>query len=200
MAYRDATEAPSRRCVADASHELRTPLATIRANAEYGSATELGALPEQTIDALKDIISAADRMGMLVADLLLADFDSGRPRQSATVDLTRLVLDTVAEAHVAGPTAATSSSNPTLAVERAFAPRFHCGKATSERLNRRRCLGPDELREQGSLVAATEASDVVGPVLADPAVFGSLRPGLGRVDAGLPRERPGILLIGLRAR
>ena len=104
MASRDATEAQLRQFIADASHELRTPLATIRANAEYGAAVEPGALPVQTTEALSGIRSAADRMGMLVADLLLlARLDAGRPLQSATVDLTRLVLDTVAEARIAGP-------------------------------------------------------------------------------------------------
>lgn len=104
MASRDATEAQLRQFIADASHELRTPLATIRANAEYGAASEPGALPEQTTEALSSILAAADRMGMLVADLLLlARLDAGRPLQSATVDLTRLVLDTVAEARIAGP-------------------------------------------------------------------------------------------------
>lgn len=104
MASRDATEAQLRRFIADASHELRTPLATIRAHAEYGAATEPGTLPEQTTEALSGILSAADRMGMLVADLLLlARLDAGRPLQNATVDLTRLVLDTVAEARIAGP-------------------------------------------------------------------------------------------------
>jgi two-component system OmpR family sensor kinase len=102
MAARDATEARLRRFVADASHELRTPLATIRASAEYGAAT--AALPEDTADALSRIRAAADRMGVLVADLLLlARLDAGRPLRHDEVDLTRLVLDSVADARTAAP-------------------------------------------------------------------------------------------------
>lgn len=102
MVVRDVTEAQLRRFIADASHELRTPLATIRANAEYGAA-DPQTLPAYTVEALTSIQSAADRMGMLVADLLLlARLDAGRPLQHAPVDLTRLVLDAVGEARTAG--------------------------------------------------------------------------------------------------
>lgn len=103
MVSRDDTEAQLRRFIADASHELRTPLATIRANAEYGAAGP-DMIPGHTADALAGIQAAADRMGTLVADLLLlARLDAGRPLQQAPVDLTRLVLDTVSEARTAGP-------------------------------------------------------------------------------------------------
>jgi len=103
MAARDATEARLRQFIADASHELRTPLATIRANAEYGS-TEVDVLPAHIAETFTNIRTAADRMGTLVADLLLlARLDSGRPLQRSTLDLTRLVLDAVFEARTAGP-------------------------------------------------------------------------------------------------
>ncbi|HEU4677030.1 MAG TPA: HAMP domain-containing sensor histidine kinase [Motilibacteraceae bacterium] len=104
MSARDATEARLRRFVADASHELRTPLATIRASAEYGANPDGAPLPEATADALVRIRAAADRMGMLVSDLLLlARLDAGRPLQRQEVDLTRLVLDAVADARTAAP-------------------------------------------------------------------------------------------------
>lgn len=103
MTARDATEARLRRFVADASHELRTPLATIRASAEYGTDTDTP-LPVQTTEALARIRTAADRMGLLVADLLLlARLDAGRPLARAEVDLTRLVLDTVIDASTGAP-------------------------------------------------------------------------------------------------
>ncbi|MDQ2852947.1 MAG: HAMP domain-containing histidine kinase [Actinomycetota bacterium] len=103
MASRDDTEAQLRRFIADASHELRTPLATIRAHAEYG-ATGPEAIPVHTADALTGIQTATDRMGTLVADLLLlARLDAGRPLQHGPVDLTRLVLDTVSDARTASP-------------------------------------------------------------------------------------------------
>jgi len=104
MSARDVTEARLRRFVADASHELRTPLATIRASAEYGARPTDAPLPPSTADALGRIHVAADRMGVLVSDLLLlARLDAGRPLQHEEVDLTRLVLDTVADARTAAP-------------------------------------------------------------------------------------------------
>lgn len=104
MSARDNTEARLRRFVADASHELRTPLATIRASAEYGARTSDAPLPEAAADALARIRAASDRMGMLVSDLLLlARLDAGRPLQHDEVDLTRLVLDSVAEARGGAP-------------------------------------------------------------------------------------------------
>lgn len=103
MVSRDATEEQLRRFIADASHELRTPLATIQANAEYG-ATGSEVLPAHTAESLASIQAATDRMATLVADLLLlARLDAGRPLQHEQVDLTRLVLDTVAEARTTAP-------------------------------------------------------------------------------------------------
>ncbi|MGH3414078.1 MAG: sensor histidine kinase [Marmoricola sp.] len=102
MASRDATEAQLRRFVADASHELRTPLATIIASTEYAARAPED--PDANADALARIHGAADRMGVLVADLLLlARLDAGRPLRDEPVDLTRLLLDTVAEARAAAP-------------------------------------------------------------------------------------------------
>ena len=104
MAARDATEEQLRRFVADASHELRTPLATIRAYAEFGQSPETGEMPAETADALARITVTADRMASLVTDLLLlARLDAGRPLARGPVDLTRLVLDAVADAKTAAP-------------------------------------------------------------------------------------------------
>jgi two-component system OmpR family sensor kinase len=104
MAARDSTEEQLRRFVADASHELRTPLATIRAYAEFGQQPEAGQLPAETADALARITVTADRMASLVTDLLLlARLDAGRPLARGAVDLTRLVLDAVADAKTAAP-------------------------------------------------------------------------------------------------
>jgi two-component system OmpR family sensor kinase len=103
LTSRDATEAQLRRFVADASHELRTPLANIRAHAEFAS-TGAEPLPEATSTALARITSSADRMSALVEDLLLlARLDAGRPLASEPVDLTRVVLDSVADARTASP-------------------------------------------------------------------------------------------------
>jgi hypothetical protein len=104
LAAPDATEGRLRRFVADASHELRTPLATIRAHAEYAARGD--ALPRPDPSPIPDRITAAtDRMGALVADLLLlARLDAGRPLARDPVDLTRLVLDAVSDDRTAGPT------------------------------------------------------------------------------------------------
>jgi two-component system OmpR family sensor kinase len=104
MASRDATEAQLRQFVADASHELRTPLATIRAYAEYGAAPGTGTVPTETADALERITVTSVRMGALVADLLLlARLDTGRPMAREPVDITRLVLEAMADTKAAAP-------------------------------------------------------------------------------------------------
>ncbi|GAB3452392.1 sensor histidine kinase [Actinophytocola sediminis] len=101
LTARHASETRVRQFVADASHELRTPLAAVRGYAELvrrgGDAT-----PE-VAHAIGRVESEAARMTTLVDDLLLlARLDSGRPLEHATVDLSRLVLDAVSDARVAG--------------------------------------------------------------------------------------------------
>ncbi|MCW0212898.1 MAG: HAMP domain-containing histidine kinase [Pseudonocardia sp.] len=100
---RQESETRLRRFVADASHELRTPLAAIRGYAEL-TRRDGTVVPENTAHALTRISSQAERMSTLVEDLLLlARLDAGRPLERAEVDLTRLVLDAVGDAHAAGP-------------------------------------------------------------------------------------------------
>ncbi|OLL76302.1 Osmosensitive K+ channel histidine kinase KdpD [Pseudonocardia sp. Ae168_Ps1] len=103
LAARQESETRLRRFVADASHELRTPLAAIRGYAEL-SRREPDPGPAGTTHALTRITSQAERMSTLVEDLLLlARLDFGRPLERTEVGLTRLVLDGVGDAHVAGP-------------------------------------------------------------------------------------------------
>lgn len=98
---RQDSETQLRQFIADASHELRTPLAAIRGYAELTRRTQL---PEETTYSLVRISSQAERMTTLVEDLLLlARLDAGRPLERGEVDLTRLVLDAVSDAHAAGP-------------------------------------------------------------------------------------------------
>jgi len=100
---RQDSETRLRQFVADASHELRTPLSAIRGYAEL-TRRDGSTLPEATTHALSRISSQAERMSTLVEDLLLlARLDAGRPLERAPVDLTRLVLDAVGDAHAAGP-------------------------------------------------------------------------------------------------
>lgn len=99
---RQASENKVRQFVADASHELRTPLAAIRGYAELprrGGA----ALSEDATYSLDRIESAATRMTSLVEDLLLlARLDEGRDLERESVDLTMVLIEAVADAHVAG--------------------------------------------------------------------------------------------------
>ncbi|WP_239396681.1 HAMP domain-containing sensor histidine kinase, partial [Frankia sp. CiP3] len=103
LAARQASEMKVRQFVADASHELRTPLAAIRGYAEL-TRRDRDQLPPDVAHALRRVESEATRMTSLVEDLLLlARLDAGRPLEAAPVDLSRLVVDTVSDAHAAGP-------------------------------------------------------------------------------------------------
>jgi two-component system OmpR family sensor kinase len=102
LSARHRSEQQVRQFVADASHELRTPLATIHGYAELSRRT-----PEDSaalLLALGKVETEADRMADLVSDLLLlARLDSGRPLAREEVDLTRLLLEAVADARVIAP-------------------------------------------------------------------------------------------------
>jgi two-component system OmpR family sensor kinase len=103
LTARQASENKVRQFVADASHELRTPLASIRGYAEL---TRRGnyELPEDVVHSLGRVESEAKRMTSLVEDLLLlARLDEGRDLESHPLDLSRLLIDTVSDAHAAGP-------------------------------------------------------------------------------------------------
>jgi two-component system OmpR family sensor kinase len=103
LSSRQASEDKVRRFVADASHELRTPLASIRGYAEL---TRRGGaeVPQDVRHALDRIESEAVRMTGLVEDLLLlARLDEGRELDRRSVDLSRMIVDAVSDAHAAGP-------------------------------------------------------------------------------------------------
>jgi two-component system OmpR family sensor kinase len=102
LAARQASETRVRKFVADASHELRTPLAAIRGYAELTRRSR-DAVPPDVAYAMSRVESESARMTTLVEDLLLlARLDSGRPPIHEPVDLSRVVTDAVADAHVAG--------------------------------------------------------------------------------------------------
>lgn len=103
LTARQASENKVRQFVADASHELRTPLASIRG---YSELTRRGnhELPEDVVHAMGRVESEATRMTSLVEDLLLlARLDEGRDLDRKPVDLSRLLIDAVSDAHAAGP-------------------------------------------------------------------------------------------------
>jgi two-component system OmpR family sensor kinase len=99
---RHRSEQQVRQFVADASHELRTPLSTIHGYAELSRRTPDD--PAALSLALAKVETEADRMSALVEDLLLlARLDSGRPLERREVDLTLLLLESVADARVVAP-------------------------------------------------------------------------------------------------
>jgi len=103
FAQRDETEARLRRFLADASHELRTPLTSIRGYAELfrRGAQER---PQDLAKAMGAIEQEAERMAMLVEDLLLlARLDETRPIERQPVPLDQLVEAAVESARVVDP-------------------------------------------------------------------------------------------------
>ena len=103
FAARAASEGRLRRFLADASHELRTPLTSIQGYAEI---FDLGARenPEDLAIAMHRIREEADRMRVLVDDLLLlARLDRERPLVLAPMDLVPVVAAAVAAARAASP-------------------------------------------------------------------------------------------------
>ncbi|MFN8630893.1 MAG: HAMP domain-containing sensor histidine kinase [Chloroflexota bacterium] len=116
-----------RRFVADASHELRTPAALIRANAEVLERESLVA--DEGREFVADIVAEADRLGLLVGDLLqLAAWDETKLAVAiATVDASGLAADTVR-----GATA--------LAAERGVSLRCEASSAVFARADRDRLV------------------------------------------------------------
>jgi two-component system OmpR family sensor kinase len=99
LEVRHRSEQQVRQFVADASHELRTPLSTIHGYAELSRRTPGDAVALS--GAMTKVETEADRMSRLVEDmLLLARLDSGRPLERGEVDLTKLLLESVADARV----------------------------------------------------------------------------------------------------
>ena len=88
------SEEKVRQFAADASHELRTPLTTIRGYAELYRANALG--PDELPSAMRRIEQEAERMSMLVAELLeLARLDRSTSLDLSETDLTVLAKDAV---------------------------------------------------------------------------------------------------------
>jgi two-component system OmpR family sensor kinase len=103
FAERARTEQRLRHFVSDASHELRTPLTSMRGYAEL-----LRRNPDMEsqdiVLAMRRIEAEAQRMGILVDDLLLlARLDQGRPLERTPVDLDALVRDGYSDAQVTDP-------------------------------------------------------------------------------------------------
>ena len=96
------SEQKVRQFAADASHELRTPLTTIRGYAELYRANALG--PGELPDAMRRIEQEAERMSLLVAELLeLARLDRPSSLDLSETDLAVLARDAVADARAVEP-------------------------------------------------------------------------------------------------
>jgi two-component system OmpR family sensor kinase len=98
FAARTESEERLRNFLADASHELRTPLASIRGYAElFRMGAPAG--PGETAQAMRRIEDEAERMGVLVEDLLaLARLDEAPARERELIDVAELARDTVQDA------------------------------------------------------------------------------------------------------
>ncbi|ROP72186.1 two-component system OmpR family sensor kinase [Curtobacterium sp. PhB115] len=92
-----------RRFVGDASHELRTPLVSLRGYAEL---YRMGALrkEEDVAQAMERIEKEAQRMGLLVQDLLqLARIDESKPLDLGPVDLVAIARDSALDTMASNP-------------------------------------------------------------------------------------------------
>ncbi|MCG2621192.1 HAMP domain-containing histidine kinase [Arthrobacter sp. I2-34] len=102
LTARQQSEMKVRQFVADASHELRTPLTALRGYTEMLKLTET--FTPDGEKSLARIQSQSLRMGRLVEDLLtLAKLDEGQPLKLGPVDLTQLLVETVADQKVIAP-------------------------------------------------------------------------------------------------
>jgi signal transduction histidine kinase len=117
------SEQKVRQFAADASHELRTPLTTIRGYAELYRANALG--PDELPNAMRRIEQEAERMSMLVAELLeLARLDRPSSLDLSETDLTVLAKDAVADARAVEPDREVRTSVPDSLVVTADEPRI----------------------------------------------------------------------------
>ena len=93
-----------RRFVADASHELRTPLTSIMGLSELYLQHDSTVSRAQVARMMTGIHAEADRMRLLVDDLLLlAQLDQARPLVSRPVDLASITAEAIQAARAARP-------------------------------------------------------------------------------------------------
>jgi signal transduction histidine kinase len=117
------SEQKVRQFAADASHELRTPLTTIRGYAELYRQGALG--PQELPSAMRRIEQEAERMSMLVAELLeLARLDRTSSLDLTDTDLAALARDAVADARAVEPDREVTAQLPPSLVVTADEPRI----------------------------------------------------------------------------
>jgi signal transduction histidine kinase len=117
------SEQKVRQFAADASHELRTPLTTIRGYAELYRQGALG--PGELPNAMRRIEQEADRMSMLVAELLeLARLDRMSSLDLTETDLSDLARDAAADARAVEPDRPVTAEVPSSLLVIADEPRI----------------------------------------------------------------------------
>ena len=117
------SEQKVRQFAADASHELRTPLTTIRGYAELYRQGAFG--PAELPNAMRRIEQEAERMSMLVAELLeLARLDRTSSLDLTETDLALLARDAVADARAVEPAREVRAQVPPSLVVTADEPRI----------------------------------------------------------------------------
>jgi signal transduction histidine kinase len=117
------SEQKVRQFAADASHELRTPLTTIRGYAELYRQGAIG--PAELPNAMRRIEQEADRMSMMVAELLeLARLDRTSSLDLTETDLAALARDAVADARAVEPDRPVYADVPPSLVVTADEPRI----------------------------------------------------------------------------
>nr|WP_230202793.1 HAMP domain-containing sensor histidine kinase [Parafrankia discariae] len=199
---RHASETRMRQFLADASHELRTPLAAISGYAELTRRTR-GTVPPDVAYAMGRVESESARMTALVSDLLLlARLDSGRPLVREAVDLSRLVVDAVSDAHVAAPEHRFELDLPSMPVTVAGDPaRLH--QVLANLLANARTHTPPGSRVTARLTVepgpsapgpSAPASSASGPSASTPSAPAANEPGADRPSAVLSviDDGPGI--------
>lgn len=208
LTARQRNEERMRAFVADASHELRTPLAAIRGYSELSlralrqthdagarsTKTQLVTSAEQSEQGLERIQLASLRMTTLVEDLLLlARLDEGKELVYGAVDLSRVIVDAVADAQVAGPDHEWVLEVPEDPVIVAGdATRLH--QVVANLLTNARVHTPEGVRVTAS-VAVADGEAVVrveddGPGI-DPAVADELFERFARADTSRARQTGG---------
>jgi two-component system, OmpR family, sensor kinase len=150
---RQRTIEQMRRFVGDASHELRTPLVSLRGYAEL---YRMGALrkEEDVAQAMERIEKEAQRMGLLVQDLLqLARIDESKPLDLGPVDLVAIARDSALD---------TMASNPDREIQVLLSDAD--GDAVPQPVGPHRPTAPALPAASGTATPPTPSSNMTGPI------------------------------------
>jgi two-component system OmpR family sensor kinase len=184
---RAASEARLRRFVADASHELRTPLTSLRGYAELFEHNGHRP-PEDLATAMRHIRREADRMSVLVDDLLvLANLDQVRPLHVASVDIAAVVHEAVTAFGFTG-------SDHAIRFEATGAIRIECDAERVRRAVDNLLTNAARYSPAGSAidVAVRSGTDARAASLAPNGQEGPSSPGVPHAEIEIRDEGPGV--------